>query len=423
MEKLHEGIERLEAAADAVTASLERLEKTEATANSADAGVTEVKATLEATKASLKEHEDRLRALDAALPKGEKVYKALVPSDGTQRTQEVRQELCKYILDIASFQRDGRARFNCDTWQRQQTEGTTTEGGFLVPEEQLAEVVRVVQNVGLARRLLRVIKMNKREMRIPTNSAGPNVYWQSAELVAPSQSGVTFARPALVTRRLIAWDLFSLEVEEDAVPDIMDFVIDLFAEAVAKEEDRQAFVSDGTGSEPFTGLLYVASIAEVTGETGDNSYDEVLTDATAYNKLIDVLNAADENVQRNGVWVMSQSVANLVRKVKDNEGRPLWLEMVGNAGSMPNANPGTIFGRPYFTSFALPKVSDVAQDDKPFILYGDMKYHAMGDRREMTVDTSTHAAFKEAGVILRVTERVAFTNLLTGPFARLRTAA
>lgn len=424
MENLHKLIERVDASLDTVKGSLERLDGIEAKAEKATTDNTEVRATLVETATQLKEVRERLDRMDELLPKGGKIYQPLVAVN-SEHDQEVRTELGKFVYDVLYTKAGRKAPFNCDTWQRQQTEGTLGEGGYLVVEEQLNSVVRIIQNVGLARRLLRVIPMNKQKMRIPTNSAGPNVFWQGSELAVVSQSGVTFARPELATRRLIAWDLFSMEVEDDASPDIMNFVIDIFAEAVAKEEDRQAFVSDGTGGEPFTGLLYVSSIAEVTGETGDDTYTEVLEDATAYDKILDTMNAADENLQLNGSWVMSRSVANLFRKVKDGEQRPLWTEMVaGNTnGSMANGNPGTIFGRPYYTSFALPKTSDVSQAAKPFVLFGDYRYHAMGDRKQLAVDTSTHAAFKEAGVILRVTERVAFTNLLTGPFARLKTAA
>jgi len=57
------------------------------------------------------------------------------------------------------------------------------------------------------------------------------------------------------------------------------------------------------------------------------------------------------------------------------------------------------------------------------MLYGDMKYRLLGDRMQMSVDVSEHAAFKETGLVLRFVERIAFLTQLTAPFSVVKTAA
>lgn len=405
-EKVDTRIAALEAKGDTVTADQFR----------------EVKDALTKHEETLGQVNDRLRSLDDALPVGEKIYRPIV-DDKTSRVGAIRTEMAKTILDIACTTRNQRARFGSELFKRDQTEAVSADGGYLMPIEYRAEIVRIIESYGLARRLCKVVPMRHKEWEQPTNSDLPAVTWDTElsgalELVAPSESKVTFAKPKLTAHKLIAIDTLSIELIEDAIPDIVNFVLDVFGIAVSKEEDYQFLMSPGTGNEPFTGLFKVSGITDVTGAA--NTYLGCLQAVGAtggYNKLIEVMDAADESTADSGVWIFSNSVLNGIRQVKDLNEQPLY-------GQMAIGAPNTLFGRPYFRSRIAPKVKDAgSQASKPFILFGDPSYHLLGDRMQVSVDMSPHAAFKEFGQVLRIVERIAFGTLLKTPFARLNTGS
>jgi HK97 family phage major capsid protein len=425
MEQLHKLIELVEKNMDENKNNSAKIEKRIADLESGIGAAPSVDEFKEAQVALKKQGEtialveERLRNLDAALPVGDKIYQSIVP-DKTEKSKKVRDDIARMILDTAAIINHSKPRFS--DFFRAQVEGTAADGGYVMPTEYRAEIIRIVEQYGIARRLCRVIPMNHKDWTIPTNSDLPAVYWDTelvgVELNAPSESKVTFAKPTMTAHKLIAIDTLSIEVDEDSIPSIRDFVIDVFGIAIAKEEDYQMLTSPGTGTEPFTGLMALSGITEVTGAA--NTYAGTLqaTGATGgYNKLIETMDAVDEAVSETAVWIGSNSVLNGIRQVKDLNEQPLY-------GQMAAGPPNSLFGRPYVRSRVMPKVKDGgSQASTAFLLYGDPSYHILGDRMSLTVDVSPHAAFKEAGIVLRVMERLGYCTTLKTPFARLKTSS
>lgn len=394
-----------------------------ARADKNDASVIAQVKELQSMREVLEIHKARLDHLDAVLPKGSKVYIGENrPADESRR--EARREFGRFIVDLMNFRMRGVTKGLSETFKRSQIEGSDPAGGFLVPEEQGREIISIMERYGVARRVLRTIPMRRQVLRLPTNSDLPDVYWDTelippGELVAPAESSVTFARPEAEAHRLIGIDTVSMEIEDDAdlTDGIVDYLIERFGIAMSKEEDYQAFVSPGTGTEPFTGLLHVPGIAQVVGGAGENTFETMLLAAGAagYDYLISTMDAADEDAAESGTWIFSNSILNVIRKIKDSNNMPLFHQMAAGA-------PDTLLGRPYIRSRVMPKTTDAVQSDTPFILFGNFQFHIMGLRNDIRVDISQHAAFKEAGLVLRIMERLAFKNALTAPFARMRTA-
>lgn len=379
---------------------------------------------------ALNEMKGRLDAMDKALPRGEKVY--AVGKDDKQADAEAREQFARTIMDAALMSKGRHPRFN-SFLSRDQTitdvpgnssADIDTYGGVLVPVEQTFAVYRIAEQYGTARQLLKRVPMRSKTQTLPTNSVLPTVYWdteiptanQDLELAAPTASQVTFGKKTLTAHKLIAIDTLSIELVEDSVPNVAAFIGDLFGIAIAKEEDYMAFNTQGLSNKPFTGLLQTGSVGNVNAAAGSDTYEKALLTDDGYANLISMLDAVDENVQDRGKWLMSNSIVNTCRKVRDGQNRPLF-------GEMMSANPQTLFGYPYVRSAVMPKVSGAAQASKPFIIFGDFSNFLMGDRQQLAIDVSPHAAFKEAGLVMRVMERVAFTVVFPSAFATLTTAA
>lgn len=284
------------------------------------------------------------------------------------------------------------------------------DGGYLVPDMIRPEVVRVIEQVGTLRKLpgLRIIPMASDTQMIPTKATGPTVTWEG-QGVAPTATKGTFARPSLTAKKLIALDEISSELVEDSAVDILDYIAQLFAEAVAREEDRVAFKGNTGSGDPFDGLLTVAGITEVVMGTGNTTFDKI-----GYNDLVDLMHAVDDNVVENGVFVFHVDILGYLRKLKDTTGNPIWAPMAA-------AQPATILGRPYYLANQMP--GGVGAASQNFVLYGDYRYYALGDRRRMSVSISQEVGFQADTTWMKVTERIALKELIPSAFARLKTSA
>jgi HK97 family phage major capsid protein len=260
-------------------------------------------------------------------------------------------------------------------------------------------------------------------MTMPTNATLPDVYWDTQlstlELAAPSaESLVPVDQQTMVAHKLTAIDTLSIELTQDAVVNVANFVSDMFGIATAQAEDIQAFTSTGTNAGPFVGLLKNGSIASVTAASTATSFEKaLLTVDSGYDLLVKLLDSVDESVMDspNSAILLSNSILNVLRRVKNSQNDPLF-------GTMASDVPQRIFGVPYVRTRVFPKNSDGTQNNIAFMLYGDFNYYLMGDRMQMAIDVSEHAAFSKGGIMLRLMERVSFKLLFNTIMGRLKTA-
>lgn len=404
-------------------AVLEQTDKVEAALRSfedkgaaIDKETAEVKASLEQTRGLLENVNKRMDEMDKALPKGSKHY---VPANGEDARARAREGVGMMVVDLARRARGMEEKY--DFWKNARTQkegavytGGTPDpgGGVLVPPEQANEIIRLVSNFGLARKLCRIMPMTREVMRLPVATYGPTTLVGGNYTITPSGSAATFnesqagvqgsqnfTRPELVATRLMALDTISIEVDEDSTPDLMSFLVDVFAEAVALAEDYQVLMADHT---PFTGAMIETGAAGIyTLPSGSVSFKNI-----KWADLTQIYNKVDEKIQDNGVWVMSNYVWNQIQvAMVDNNGRP--FNLADNQSAVTEGSPRRLLGRPVYTSTVMPKSSNDATGNK-FLIYGDFQYAIFGDRKRMSIDISPHAGFTTGDLVMRVMERFAF---------------
>lgn len=303
------------------------------------------------------------------------------------------------------------------------SEGTDSAGGFLVPEEFRSEVYRIANDYGLARKLCTRIPMKRDVLNMPTLTTSVSVYWPG-EGAAGTESNPVFGRTRLEAKTLVGLTVLSNELLEDADVDIVNMLAELFAEAMAGEEDNQLF--NGTGS-PFTGILVNSSVNVVTMATGQDTFAEVLA-----GDLRDLISQIKAVALPGAGYFMHRSVWGIVQKIQNNSNYVVALQnpMITPASAAainPNLLPvGTVWGYPVFLSDQI--VSTTAVSTK-FIAFGNLKYAWFGDRGQMGLKISDSATvngnnvFAENESAVRFTERVAIAVGLPTAFAVLKTAA
>lgn len=303
------------------------------------------------------------------------------------------------------------------------SEGTDSAGGFLVPEEFRSEVYRIANDYGLARKLCTRIPMKRDVLNMPTLTSSVSVYWPG-EGAAGTVSDPAFGRVRLEAKTLVGLTVLSNELLEDADVDIINMLAELFAEAMAGEEDNQLF--NGVGN-PFTGIFQNASVNVVTMATGQDTFAETTAD-----DLRDVISQVKAVALPGSAFFMHRTTWGAMQKIKQNSSHVVSLQnpiiTPASASSInPNLLPvGTIWGYPVYLSDQI--VGTTAVSTK-FIAFGNLKYAWFGDRAQMTLKISDSATvggnntFAENEAAVRFTERIALAIGLPTAFAVLKTAA
>jgi len=288
------------------------------------------------------------------------------------------------------------------------SEGVDTAGGYLVPEEFKAQVLDIAKDVGYVRKYGTVLTLNKDTMNIPKLSSKPSVSWVS-EGGQISEGEPTFEQVQLVVKKAGIIVPVTTELFEDSDTDIVKLLAKIFAEAFAEGEDTQGFAGDGT---VFTGVLNASDVNTVTMDTGKTSFADITAD-----DLINLISAVPSKVAGKGYFVMHRSVLAKIKTLKD-----------GNGSYLFNPTDKTIWGYPVITIDVMPSMADSAAD-KAFIIFGDLSYLYLGDRKKMSVALADQATvgsnnlFEKDMIAVKATERVAITVAMPEAFAVLKTAA
>jgi HK97 family phage major capsid protein len=287
-----------------------------------------------------------------------------------------------------------------------QVEGTTTAGGFTVPDIVSSDLIWLREMYGVARRNSRIYPMSSDTLLVPSATGSTTVYYAS-EATAITDSQLTFAQVSLSAKKLAVLTIASKELGEDTVIDLGASLARDMAYAIAKEEDNACFNGDGSGTYgSITGILQAvyglnATKANIAGVvvgaalSGANFSNFTLANFQAM--VAKLPTYADQ-----AKWYMHKDL--FFNGVADK-----LIALGGNAIlDIQNAytQAPTLFGYPIEWVQNMPK-SPAATT--PVAILGDLsKGVAFGDRRAMTVEVSDQVKFVEDALTYKATERFAF---------------
>lgn len=232
-------------------------------------------------------------------------------------------------------------------------EGVASDGGYLVPDEWDANLIKALDEENVMRKLAGVIKTSG-EHKIPIWTGKPAAAWVDegekiefgdVDLDQKTLDAHKLAVAVKVTDELLQDNAYNLESE----------ITDVFASATANAEEDKFMNGDGT--EGPTGIFN-----ETKGGT-------VAVTSTAKNisadNIFDLIYALKRPYRKNAVFIMNDSVIAAVRKLKDGNGAFMWQP------AMTAGEPATLGGYKVYTSAYAPK-------DK--VAFGDFSYYKIGDR-------------------------------------------
>ena len=294
-------------------------------------------------------------------------------------------------------------------------------GGYLVSREVADAIMRIAASVGTIMSQSMSWPMKTDELGIPNYTGS---FLTGAYLgvdVAGTVTGLTFGQAVLIAKKWQLAFVLGNDLLADTSVQLADWLLALAGEALANMIDQQGFV--GTGS-PFVGILN-----QPTGSAGVNnlntiqyyagnggtgytkfSNDSATTTANGFRVLDDCSNMIgqlEESVLEGAAFYMHRTVWAALRVQKDTSGNfilpfggiptiaglstPLAMDPTGG----PIRPAGEILGFPVYTNRWMPSLpaSNAATAATAFIIFGNFKASAFGDKGEMRVEQFTSGAF------------------------------
>jgi len=242
----------------------------------------------------------------------------------------------------------------------QQT-GVSADGGYLVPPADfIADVIRLEEQYGVARRNAKIYEVNSNSVTMNTKSTGVTMY-ETGEGVVKTGTKMTFGQVTVTLRKYAAIATLTDEITEDSAVQIYNELVTDFAREKARIEDVLVFTDTTTGILKVAGTAAVtvgSSIASITFDHLNSAIYKVPTDSMT-----------------GGKFYFHRSLLGTLQKIKDvTSGQYIWQPGVN--GSVT----GTIWGFPYELTEVLPSLSQDA-NNKAFIVFGDLKYTTLVSKR------------------------------------------
>lgn len=294
------------------------------------------------------------------------------------------------------------------------------QAGLLIPTELRNEVLRIAETqFGLARRDMFYLPFSGpgNSRTIPTLGTSVSVFW-TGEGAKKKSTQPKFSLITQTLKKLAAIVPITEEILEDSLIDLNSLLGQLFAEAIAKEEDIQFFA--GTGA-PWTGILNNGSVNSVNQASGDAS--QLTAD-----DLLDMIDATPSGALNGAKFYMHRTVFSVVRKLKDSQGNYIIQAPTGSL-------PGSIWNYPYELSDAFPALADVSTGEA-YVLFGNLKKGAVfGDKQSLRIKLLDQATITDTDdetvinlaeqdmVALRIVERVGYVVSLPEALTVLKASA
>lgn len=264
-------------------------------------------------------------------------------------------------------------------------------GGYLVPVEYSNQILRLANERSVVRAQgPTIINMTTREWNVPaldytSSTAGRahqlgGVYatW-TEEAGEKTETEPTFKNVKLVYHELSGYTVASAQVRMDAGPALESMLRELFADAVAFQEDWSFIQGDGAGK-PLGVLKSDALLCEVAA-----SSTFVLTDIAS---MLEMFHSRRPN---GGVWFMHPKVLSKLIALAD--GSATTNNVIWIPSARDNA-PATLFGRPIVFTDRMPVLpAGNSATQIGGVLLADWSYYLIGDRAGLQIDFSEHYKF------------------------------
>lgn len=297
------------------------------------------------------------------------------------------------LAPAARFMRQVRAGMGIAEARAIYTDGGASAGSLVAPQEWARELYQYLEAPSAIRSLARVITTANGDQlnfeKVATHGVGTTIIAQGTAIGGTD--------PVFGTMSLNAYPFGQLvKVSNAAAADIGFDLLGFVAENIGYAVGRLVsgpYVS-GSGSSAPNGIVTASSVGATTGGSlialGGGA-------ATSFTQNLDCLIVLQHSVtseyRRNASFVMNDSTAGTVRRVKDGGagtvGNYIWVASNAFDPVTGNRMPDTIFGDPVYTDFNMGTNGSAV---KP-VIYGDLSKFYIRDAGGFRIERSDERYF------------------------------
>lgn len=203
------------------------------------------------------------------------------------------------------------------------------DGGYLIDPRTAAQVESVLRSGGSLRAIARVVQVEAGAYDVLVDHAELGAGWIDEVTAVGETGGPAFERISIPLHELSASPRASQRILEDAAFDIELWLAERIADRFKRAESA-AFVS-GDGVNKPKGFLTKPMVANATWSWGSIGYVATGTAGgfdlnDPADALVDLVYALGAEYRANAAFVMNSKTAGEVRKMKDSQGRFMWVE-------------------------------------------------------------------------------------------------
>jgi HK97 family phage major capsid protein len=296
----------------------------------------------------------------------------------------------------------GRDHIALDTWIRKGDDGrgvrntlstsTGSQGGYTVSPLVAHDFVDIMKGYGFMRQVAtEFTTLSGADMSIPTSDGTAEVGERMAQNAAATSSDPSFGTvPVNATKYGSKVITVPFELLQDSAIDMVAYVMQRARSRIGRLQNQD--YTTGTGTAQPTGLVTASSVGK-TGLTGQ-------TTTIIFDDLADMIDSVDEGclgmpskqpgvASRDGVgWMFGQTMRKTIRKLKDTNGRPIWLPAAG--GDLPQ-----LLDYPVFINNDMPAPAANAKS----LAFGRLASYTIRDVAEFTLYRYTDSAYVTKGQV------------------------
>lgn len=246
--------------------------------------------------------------------------------------------------------------------ERAQVTGTNAAGGYVVPTELQAEIIRTMKmwgpmyDPGITRELT---TSGGYSLPFPTVDDTANTIagtTQGTTLLDDASGDVVFGQKALSAYAFATpWIRVSKELADDSLFAMEALLGDLLGERLGRGANLKLTVGAGSGSAEANGVV----TASTTGKTAASAT------AVTYDEIIDLTHSVDPAYRGSPkvAYMFSDPILQVIRKLKDGQGNYLWQH-----GNVQQDVPSSLNGYNYHINQAMSQAMTTGQK---IMLFGD----------------------------------------------------
>ncbi len=205
------------------------------------------------------------------------------------------------------------------------------DGGYLVDPQTAATIQSTLSSTASIRSIASVVNVDATSYDVLIDHTEMGAGWATETSTLTETDTPTIERISIPLHELSALPKASQRLLDDSAFDIEGWLAARIADKFARSE-ANAFIN-GDGIDKPTGLLTYPTVDDLAWSWGNLGYvvSETAGGITRADPIVDLVYALGAEYRANATFVMNSRTAGHIRKLKDADGRFVWLDGIAEA--------------------------------------------------------------------------------------------